>query len=252
MVSASFMKNNTALSDEGSNMVTKDEKAEVLNAFSASVFSSRVSCSLSSQTPELVDGGGEQNKAPIIQREMVGDLLQHLDVHKSMGPDGIHLRVLREVLTGPLSIIYQHSWQPGEVPVDWCLANVTAIHKKGWKEDPGNYRPVSLTLVPGKVMEQITPSAIMQHMKDTQVTRPRQHGFMKGRSCLTNLISFCDKVTRLVGEGKAVDVVYLSFNKAFDMVCHSILLEKLAAHGLDRSALHWVKNWLEAGPKERW
>ncbi|PKU49558.1 rna-directed dna polymerase from mobile element jockey-like [Limosa lapponica baueri] len=68
---------------------------------------------------------------------------------------------------------------------------------------------------------------------------------MRGRSCLTNLISFYDKVTRLVDEGKVVDVVYLDFSKAFDTVSHSILLEKLAARGLDGSILRWVKNWLE-------
>ncbi|KFP61258.1 hypothetical protein N322_02993, partial [Cariama cristata] len=96
---------------------------------------------------------------PIIQAEIVSDLLHHLDICKSMGPDGIHPRVLREladVLTKPLSIIYQQSWLTGEVPVDWRLPNVTLIYKKGWKEDPGNNRPVSLTLVPGKIMEQIT------------------------------------------------------------------------------------------------
>ncbi|PKU39982.1 rna-directed dna polymerase from mobile element jockey- hypothetical protein [Limosa lapponica baueri] len=72
-----------------------------------------------------------------------------------------------------------------------------------------------------------------------------QHGFIRGRSCLTNLISFYDKVTHLVDEGKAVDVVYLDFSKAFDTVSHSILLEKLAAHGLDGRTVHWVKNSLE-------
>ncbi|GAB0202730.1 hypothetical protein GRJ2_002738600 [Grus japonensis] len=70
-------------------------------------------------------------------------------------------------------------------------------------------------------------------------------GFMKGRSCLTNLISFYNQVTHLVDEGKAVDVVCLDFSKAFDTVSHSILLEKLVAHGLDRCTLRWVKNWLE-------
>ncbi|KAF1556824.1 RNA-directed DNA polymerase from mobile element jockey, partial [Eudyptula minor] len=62
-------------------------------------------------------------------------------------------------------------------------------------------------------------------------------------------ISFYDQVTRLVDEGKAVDVVYLDFSKAFDTafdtVSHSILLEKLAAHSLDRCTLRWVKNWLD-------
>ncbi|KAK4831691.1 hypothetical protein QYF61_018743 [Mycteria americana] len=67
---------------------------------------------------------------------------------------------------------------------------------------------------------------------------------LKAKSCLTNLISFHDKMTCLVDEGKAVDVVYLDFSKAFDTISHSILLEKLAAYGLDWFTLRWVKNWL--------
>ncbi|KAK4816895.1 hypothetical protein QYF61_024537 [Mycteria americana] len=94
-------------------------------------------------------------------------------------------------------------------------------------------------------MEQIILSAITRHVQDNQAIRPSQHGFMKGRSCLTNPISFYDKVTRLVDEVKAVHVVYLNFSKAFDIVSHSILLEKLAAHGLDRHTLRWVKKWLD-------
>ena len=119
------------------------------------------------------------------------------------------------------------------------------IYKKGHKEDLGNYRPVSLTSVPGKVMEQIILGEITWHVRGVQGIRPSQHGFMKGRLCLTNLISFYDWMTRLVHEGKAVDVVYLDFSKAFDTVSHSILLGKLAARGLDRYNLLWVRNWLE-------
>ncbi|KAK4819815.1 hypothetical protein QYF61_011834 [Mycteria americana] len=128
-------------------------------------------------------------------------------------------------------LVYQQTSLTGEVPVDWRLANVTPIYKKGQKEDPGNYRPVSLTSVMGKVMEQIIRSAITWHVQDNQVIRP-------------------NKVTRLVDEGKAVDVVYLDFRKASDTVSHSILLEKLAAHGLDGCTLRWVKilaGW--PGPK---
>ena len=119
------------------------------------------------------------------------------------------------------------------------------IYKKGQKEDPGNYRPVSLTSVPGKIREWFILSVLTGHVKDKQGIRPSQQGFMKSRSCLTNLISCYDQVTHLVGEGKAVDVMYLDFSKAFDTVSHGTLLEKLSAHGLEGWTLHGVKNSLD-------
>ncbi|PKU43410.1 rna-directed dna polymerase from mobile element jockey-like [Limosa lapponica baueri] len=122
---------------------------------------------------------------------------------------------------------------------------LTLIHRKGQNDDLGNYRSVILTSVLGKAMEQIILRATMQPMRDNQAIRPSHHGFMTGRSCLTNLISFYDKATHLVHEGKAMDVFYLDFSKAFDTISHSILLEKLTAHGLDGCTLRWVKNWLE-------
>ena len=135
------------------------------------------------------------------------------------------------------------------------------IYGKSQKEDPGNYRPVSLTSVPGKIMEQLILSVLIGHVKENQGMRPSQHGFMKGRSCLTNLISFYDQVTHLVEEGKAVDAVYLDLlSKAFDTVPPSILLEKLAAHGLEGCTLCRIKNLLNGlvqrvvvnGVKSRW
>ena len=92
-------------------------------------------------------------------------------------------------------------------------------------------------------MEWFVLRALTWQVQDKKGIRPSQHGFMKGRSCLTNLISFYEKVTHLV------DVVYLDFSKAFDTVSHSILLEKLAAHGLDGCTLQWVKNWLHGQAK---
>ena len=184
----------------------------------------------------------------MIHVETVRELLLHLDCHKSIGLDGFQSRVLRKlagVIAELLSIMYQQSWLSGEVPEDWRLANMTPIYKKDRKEDPRNYRPVSLASVPGKIMEQNILGEITQHLRGIQGIRPSQHGFMKGRSCLTNLISFYDWVTRLVDEGRAVDVVYLDFSKVFDMVSHSILVGKLAACGLDEYTLLWVRNWLE-------
>jgi len=106
----------------GGNIANKDEeKAEVLNSFFTSVFNSQTGYSQDSQPPALEDREGEQNKSPIIQEEAVNDLLCHLDTYKSIGPDGIHTRVLRELgeeLAKSLSIICQQSWLNGEVPDD--------------------------------------------------------------------------------------------------------------------------------------
>ena len=96
-----------------------------------------------------------------------------------MGPDGLHPRVLREladVVAKPLSIIFRQSWLTRDVPVDWKLANVTPIFIKGQKDDPGSYRPISLTLVPGKVMEQIILGTITDQLKVNQGIRPVSMG----------------------------------------------------------------------------
>ncbi|TRZ10882.1 hypothetical protein HGM15179_016231 [Zosterops borbonicus] len=212
------------------------------------VFSGKMTCLQDNCPPGLVDGVREQNGPPIIQEEAVRELLRCLDIHKSMGADGFHPRVMRELadeLAKPLSIVYNQSWLTGEILDDWKLANVTPIHKKGGKEYPSNYRPISLISVPGKIMEQFIPSVIIYNLQDSQGLRPSQHRFTRGRSCLTNLVSFYDQVTRLVDAGKAVDVVSLDFSKAFDTVSHSTFLEKLAAQGSDRSTLCWVRNWLD-------
>ncbi|CAM4611583.1 unnamed protein product [Caretta caretta] len=243
------------LLNEGGNLVTEIvEKANVLNAFFASVFTNKVS----SQTTALDStawGGGYQ---PSVEKEVVWDYLEKLDEHKSMGPDALHPRVLKEladVIAEPLAIIFENSWRSGEVPDDWKKANVVPIFKKGKKEDSGNYRPVSLTSVPGKIMEQVLKESILKHLEERKVIRNSQHGFTKGKSCLTNLIAFYDEITGSVDEGKAVDVLFLDlgkamdvlfldFSKAFDTVSHSILASKLKKYGLDEWTIRWIESWL--------
>ena len=98
---------------------------------------------------------------PTIQVETVRDVLLYLYCHKFRGPEEISLRVLREledVIGKPLSMTYQWFWSMKRIPDDWLLANVMPIYNRGHKEGLGNNRPVSLTLVPEKVM------VLMEHL----------------------------------------------------------------------------------------
>ncbi|GAB0204380.1 mitochondrial enolase superfamily member 1 [Grus japonensis] len=202
------------------------EKVELLNAFFASVFTAKAGPQ-ESQTLERRKEVWRKEDFPLVEEDKVTEHLGKLNIHKSMGPDGMH-----------------PSWRTGEVPEDWRKADVTLVFKKGKKEDPGNYSPVSLTSIPGKMMEQLILEVINKHVEEKSVIGSGQHVFTKGKSCSTNLIAFCDGMTGWVDEERTVDVVYLDFSRAFDTVFHNILIGKLRKYGLDEWTVRWVENLL--------
>ncbi|XP_075302114.1 uncharacterized protein LOC142365299 [Opisthocomus hoazin] len=118
------------------------------------------------------EGDQEGGIPPAVSEDQVRDLLRNLNRQKSMAPDEMHPRVLRESAEGvaqPLSMIFEKSRPSGEAPGDWKKGSIVPIFQKDRKEDPGNYRPVSPTPVPGKVREQDLLEAVLRRMEDREV-----------------------------------------------------------------------------------
>ena len=238
--------NGTIVSDE-SDMV------EALNDSFKSVFTIEEGCNLSSlenQAHRTALGMGEiggVDKLDVLAK------LKLIKPNKAEGPDEIYARVLRECekeLCGPLAIIFNKSLTEAKIPLDWKSANVVPIFKKGDRSEVQNYRPVSLTSLVCKLLESILKDKIMDHLIEKQLITESQHGFRKGRSCLTNLLAFLDVATESFDTGKQLDIAYLDFSKAFDKVPHKRLGVQLRNHGIEGGVLNWVLEWL-SGRQQR-
>ena len=107
-----------------------------------------------------------------------------------------------------------------------------------------NYRPISLTSVVNKIMERFVRSAIVDRLKKSGVLSDSQHGFIPGRSCVTQLLQVMDKWTEMIENGDPIDVVYLDFAKAFDSVPHRRMITKLEACGVSGELLRWMESFL--------
>ena len=110
----------------------------------------------------------------------------------------------------------------GIVPTDWKLAEVTALYKKGSKSDRGNYRPVSLTSVCCKILEQLIRDDLMAYLLGNDLISNRQYGFVKGRSTSLQLLQILDKWTDCLENGGQIDAVYTQISKKRLTKCHLI------------------------------
>jgi hypothetical protein len=183
----------------------------------------------------------------IIKAGDVEKRVSKLKVAKANGPDEIHPAVLKNIasiVAAPLADLFNQSIVESSLPEDWKKATVVPIHKGGRADGVGNYRPVSLTSVVLKLMEGLVRDEIAGHMVGHHLMSAKQHGFVKGRSCLTNLLLFLDEITSRLDKGEKVEVCYLDFQKAFDSVNHRFLLLKLRAYKISEEICRWIEQFL--------
>jgi len=129
--------------------------------------------------------------------------------------------MIADYIVEPLCNIYIAACMAdGIVPLDWRRANVCPAHKKGSRAKADNYRPISLTSQLCKVFEFIMQDELVSHLEKLHLIYETQHGFRVGRSCLSNLLTFLEKATKVLNDGLCLDVIYLDLAKAFDKVSH--------------------------------
>jgi hypothetical protein len=121
---------------------------------------------------------------------------------------------------------------------------VLFLKRELFKKLPSNYRPVSLTSTVCKILEAIIRDSMTAYLDKNNLIMNTQHGFVKKRLCLTNILEFLDIVTNYVDQGLPVDVIYLDFQKAFDKVPQKRLMMKVKALGIQGAIFNWNEDWL--------
>ena len=179
----------------------------------------------------------------VVSNDYVTKFLQGLNPSKALGPDELPHRVLKELATELVQFfahLFQKSLDTGEIPKEWSLANICPLYKKGDRTLASNYRPVSLTCVPCKLLEHIVCSNIMAHLDEYKLFSDRQHAFRKRHSCETQLTTVINDWAKTLDNGGQVDIFILDFEKASDTPPHELLKSKLFGFGIGGKTLKWI------------
>lgn len=233
---------------DGSRTTNSSEAAEELaNAFS-SVFTHEPLGPLNESSYESDRGMDEFDLTDItISTGDVASELSGLNVYKSGGPDEVHPKLLKALsvdaqFVNAVCALFQKCIDTGTIPSVWKTATVIGLFKSGSKAQALNYRPVSLTCILCKVLEQIIRKQIVEFLEHK--INIHQHGFVNKRSCLTNLLETFDTIISILEAGDAVDVLYFDFQKAFDTVPHYRLIIKLERLGIKGKLLDLIRDFL--------
>ena len=166
------------------------------------------------------------------------EVIQQLNscIHEAAGPDCLHPMIIKTVaehenFVNAVTVLFHAVVSTSCIPNPWKRAIVTTLHRKVLLNDAGNYRTISLTCILCKVFEKLLYRHFYTHVGDN--LSPHQHGFVQGKSCLSNLLETVHKINTISEDGEVVDLANLDFQKAFDKVPHERLLLKLKAHGMN-------------------
>lgn len=224
---------------------TAQEIAEELNQQYYSVFTEEDTSNIPNIPSKHLETTPLQSFS--ITEEDVTKALKNLKTDKSPGIDGMHprpLKELAEVLSKPVTMIFQKSLNTGQLPKNWLDAVVSPIFKKGPRCLAENYRPVSLLCILSKVLESIITPQIVKHIKNNNLACRQQHGFTKGKSTTTNLLEALNIWSEAMMHDIPIDILFLDYAKAFDSVPHKRLLKQVQSFGINGQALEWINSFL--------
>ena len=196
------------LKDNAGNIITQGFlMAEELNMHFSSVFTREDNISFPVPETKFNGSEGERLGQLVVTPEVVASTINNMEESKSPGVDGISPKILIEIVEQiifycmPLVHVFNMSLQEGIVPLEWKESNIIPLFKKGSRNKSVNYRPVSLTSVICKLLETIIRDHMMDFLVKHKLINTSQHGFLKARSCLTNLLCFFEDITKWVDEG---------------------------------------------------
>ena len=225
-------------------LITDDTyKANIFNKYFSSVFVEDNGC-MEFLTQRKTE------KFPFISfnHTVVEHFLGKIKPSFSLGPDGLcafFMKKLKHVLCIPLSSIFEVSYRTSKIPSCWAKAFVLPILKKGNPLDINNYRPISLCCVSCKIMESIVNDKLSSYITLNKLLSDYQHGFSRGKSCLTQLLYCKNLWINSLNCKESVDVIFIDFAKAFDSVVHNKLILKLRKYGIDGFILKWLETFLQ-------
>ena len=231
------------LGSDGKTVLSNDlDKAERFNEYFCSVFSSPNDEIPQFNFPQSTNFISQVDFSP----EIVFEKLHKLPNKLSHGPDGIPTSLYKNLaipLAEPLSEIFKASFAQSRLPNDWQIANVVPIHKKGSTDLCSNYRPISLGCQACKTMESIINDALLNHFEGK--FSKHQHGFLKNRSTVTQLLETLNDWTQALDNNYFIDVQYIDWAKAFNTISHPILIAKLRRYGVAGQLLDWISAFLK-------